>query len=311
MAEKAKPNPLVPFLGSRGPLLLGLAAFALVRIQSGSWWWAILAFMVVYLVLPMVIAIVLGFRAGKRPDPPKVFIPVPEIADDDVSRRCVAEVRDARDALIRIGSARIEHVRDIEIEDQKLGRGPLARGMNKFVDVVRHHVGEGVIDLRQHRMMLDYGHYAETQIGAEEYARYSGGPLRSVEDRPGSRSEGWPTPLWFITVLAHATRAAESGEDDVDEDRCRQLDVLLNLTAPSPPESPPLWIPEWPDPTAVPLVVWLEGSNLRRLRYQETAGTTYTLTLRDLGLDLSGLDWERLGTFRTPDPNHHAEPNVV
>lgn len=106
--------------------------------------------------------------------------------------------------------------------------------------------------------------------------------------------------------------STEPGQlQDVDGIRCRQLIVLLDLTAPAPRGSSPPWIPEWPDPTAVPMTVWIDGPLLRRLRYQEVAEITYTLTLRDPGLDLSSLDWDRLGTFRTPDDKLRGEANSV
>lgn len=312
VAGQRKPGRLVRFLWRRGFLLLGVAAFTLVRMQSGSWWWALVAGVTVNPGLLLATGAVAGTRARKQADTePKAFIAVPEIADDERSRRWAAEVRKAREALIGIGSARIELVRDIEVEQQDLGRGLLARSMNRFIDLVRHHVGEGVIDLSHHRMMLDFGHYATAQIGADDYAGPSGGPLRSTADLPDPRPFKNPTPLWFVAVIGHTTRAAESGADDVDGIRCRRLEVLLNLTDPAPPESPLQWTPAWPDPTAVPMVVWLEGSVLRRLRYEETPGASYTLTLRDIGLDLSELDWERLSTFRTPAESLRTEPNVV
>lgn len=297
----------------RGPLLLAVAVFVLVRAQSGSWWWAGLAGIVANPILPIAIGLILGARGRGVDDEPKVFIPLPEIADDERSAQCVADVRGARDALIQIGSARIEMVRDIEVDEPDFGRGPFARGLNKFVDLMRHQVGEGVIDLRERRMMIDYGAYAEAQIGADHYGAYSGGPLRSVADMPGraKEMEEQPTPLCFVAVLGHVARAAENGVDDVGGVRCRRLDVLLDLTASGPSGSATLWIPEWPDPARVPMVVWLEDSLLRRLRYQETAGTTYTLTLREVGLDLSALDWTRMGTFRTPPDQFRAEPNEI
>lgn len=312
MAGQAEPSRLGRFLWRRGFLLLGIAVFALVRVQSGSWWWALLASFAANPGLPIAIGLVLGARAGEQVDTdPKVFIPVPKIADDDRSRHCVAEILGARDELIQTGSARIELARDIEVELTDLGRGLFARGMNKVFDAMRHHVAEGVMDLGGQRAMLDYGQYAEAQIGVHDYAGYSGGPMRPRADAPAYRSDERPTPLWFVGVLGHAVRAADRGEDEVNEVRCRRLDVLLDLSGPTPPGPPQLWNPGWPDPGAVPMVVWLEGSLLRRLRYEETPGTTYTLTLRDLGLDLAGLDWARLGTFRTPETKLGTDQNVV
>lgn len=312
MAGQAESSRLGRFLWRRGFLLLGVAVFALVRVQSGSWWWALLASFAANPGLPIAIGLVLGSRADKQVGTDtKVFIPVPQIADDDRSRHCVAEILGARDELIQTGSARIELARDIEGELTDLGCGLFARGMNKVFDAMRHHVGEGVIDLGGQRAMVDYGQYAEAQIGVDDYAGYSGGPMRPRPDAPAYRSDERPTPLWFVGVLGHAVRAADTGEDDVDEVRCRRLDVVLDLTGPTPPGPPLLWDPGWPDPATVPMVVWLEGSLLRRLRYEETPGTTYTLTLRDVGLDLTGLDWARLGTFRTPETKLGTDQNVV
>jgi hypothetical protein len=157
--------------------------------------------------------------------------------------------------------------------------------------------------------MLDFGHYAETQLGADDFAGLSGGPLRSTAET-GLGTGRHPKPLWFINVLTSATRAEETGVEYVDDVPCRRFDVRLDLRDAAllgPAESPSL---NWPDPTAVPLVVWLEGSLLRRIRYQETAPVTETLTFQDLGVNLSGLDWERMGTFRTPNPQV-ASPNAV
>lgn len=235
----------------------------------------------------------------------KIFIPVRAIADDAVSARCVADLRAARDEMLRVGSARIELVRDSASgPTPDLGRGSLARGLSKVVELMRHQVAEGVLDLRNQRTILDFGDYAETQIGAVRYAGRSGGPLNRRAD--GTNPQ--PTPLWFFRLLDLAVRAADAGADDVDGVPCRRLDVLLDLSRALPADVAPLWTPKWPDPTAVPLVVWLDGKLIRRLRYEEAPGVTYTLTLRTFGLDVAGLDWARLGTFRTPGPSTSRGP---
>jgi hypothetical protein len=311
VVSQAKPTPLVRLLWRRGPLVLSVATFAIIGVQSGRWWWAALAGLVVNPVLPLVIGGVLGWRAGRASEEPKVFLPVRDIADDDRSRHCAAELRAAREALVRLGSARLEFSRDIDIDEPNFSRGFLARGLNQFAGALRHVVGEGVIDFHTDRVMLDYNSYAETSIGTQKYAGYSGGPLRPRQEDLGTAIENRPTPQWLIAVLGHITRAAEAGEDDTDGNPWRRFDVLVDLRTRVSDRPAMTWVPEWPDPANVPLVVWLEDSSIRQLRYQETAGTTYTLTLRDLGIDVSGLDWDRLGTFRTPTPNHDADPNLI
>jgi hypothetical protein len=307
MAERAGSNQFVAFLRRRGFLIAGVAVFLLVLIRSGSLWRALLASLLVNPVLPVLIAIVLGVHAARQTDPPKVFIDVPEIPDNWESRTLVDEIKSVHRRLVAAGSVRVELVRHYDTEVPDLGRSLLARGLTRFAEKVRHQVAEGVVDLEHDRMMIDYGAFAVSQIGACVYPRYSGGPL----GREPIRSFGeQPLPLWFIAVLNNVVRASMTGYDEIDDVSCRQIDLLLDLTIPVP-GSRDLWIPDWPDQAAVPMRVWLDGPTLRRASYRETPGRADTLTLRDLGVDVSGLDWNRTGTFRTPKPNHDAEPNLA
>jgi hypothetical protein len=312
MAEQAKPLRLARFAWRHVPSLFSLAAFVLVRLLSGSWWWALLAALLAP-AIPITAFVIQGIRDARRTDAqPRRFIPVPEIEDDEQSRVLAAQLRASREDLIRSRSARVELVRVAEFEQPDLGRGPLAWGLHKFMDVLRHQVGEGVIDLSRNRAMTDYGFYALSVDGSSEYAGMAGSPLQPRDDADSLPVER-PTPLWFITALGLATRAVVVGEDEIDGAPCDRLSVLLDLSAAARQGIPELRVPEWPDARTVPMVVWLEQneSALRRLRYEETPGITYTLTVRDVGLDLAGLDWERFGTFRTADDKLRGSPNVV
>lgn len=128
-----------------------------------------------------------------------------------------------------------------------------------------------------------------------------GGPTgRPVPTRSGSEPS-WPTPLWFIDVVAGLTAAAPKGTEDVRGTPCRRFDVIVDLSRASKFTTGAIAVPKvgrFEDLLALPIEVWVDDEHVRRVRFSQD-GRTDTLELWDVGVPLEDLDWTELHAFRS------------
>jgi hypothetical protein len=64
------------------------------------------------------------------------------------------------------------------------------------------------------------------------------------------------------------------------------------------------------DLRALPVTVWIDGQHVRRIRFESRppARLLATLDLWEFGDSVSGLDWSRLPTFRSPGHEQERQP---
>lgn len=164
-------------------------------------------------------------------------------------------------------------------------RGPLTRLAERFLHSFSCQVCEGVADLAGRRWMRDFGHYAETRVGVQQWGGRSG---RALSTLPAEMPHD-DQPLWMLEALSGAVSARP---DPTTGD----LVVTVDLAA----------VDFWNAPPAaagtgqVELEVTLEAGGLKRVWWADDS-TTRLLTVLEVGVDVDGLDWTRLPTFSTAD----------
>ena len=194
-----------------------------------------------------------------------------------------------------------------------------------------HRQATGYVDLLGRRMQIDYGSFAELQIGDQEWSGRSGRPLDTLPAQQVRQS----SPLWTLELLAgvdHATRSAsDPDESDPNESGTNDSGPNESSTAESDPDgavdlgwqrfsataSLPAAIAvhgrsmstpardRYEDLLAIPVTVWIDDDGfLRRVQCKlrdETYADRTVLTLHEFGVDVDHLDWSRLPTFRSPE----------
>jgi hypothetical protein len=158
--------------------------------------------------------------------------------------------------------------------------------------------GEGVVDFAGRRYLIDYGAYAVLYARDKEWSGRSGRELFTLEPD----LDVVPRPLWLLDLLAGVTSARDLGPDEVRGARCRHLAATADLGKASslmPGGLTPPSVRRFEDLLALPVEVWLDESNLSRVRFV-AKDHVETLELWDHGVSLDHLDWTRLPTFRTP-----------
>lgn len=242
----------------------------------------------------------------------------------------IAELRAAMQRTLSAGSARITYESDQSWSMPQfptpqrsparrvlLGTGKaVGKAIGKAVyrvaargqDPLHHLNAEGVVDLAGHRSMIDHGSYAHLEVGAEQWRGRSGRSLATLTAQRTSTT----SPLWLLDLLGGATSAEDQGEDAVDGEPCRHLQVVASLADASagvPGGMPSPARDRFEDLLALPVEVWLDSMHLRRIRFTDTessfSSAQITLTLSDFGVDLDQLDWSRLPTFRSPAEAAH------
>jgi hypothetical protein len=234
----------------------------------------------------------------------------------------VDAVRAAREQLIAAGSARIdctvEHTWTLPEFPAEPGRARvrpavfragkavgrvLCRVLTRRTDY-RQQTAAGVIDFAGRRSMIDYGHYAELQIGDQLWSGRSGRPVSTLP--PSAARVG--SPLWLVDLLGGIT----SAEDLAIEARAepwRHLTMITNLAEASRQAPAGLASPardKLEGLFGLRVEVWLDDTQLRKVRFTDDYRIA-TVTFSDVGTDVEGLDWDRLPTFRSPEEQRESE----
>jgi len=167
----------------------------------------------------------------------------------------------------------------------------------------RHQTSEGIIDITGRRYMLDYDSYARLYADGNEWDGRSGCALATL---PPSAT-ALPTPLWLLDLLAGVVGASETGTDEDRGVTCRHLTGTADLSRASQAAPGGIAAPgrkRFGDLLALPVEVWIDNAQIRRIRFSFSEGVeqhTDTLDLWDFGVPLGDLDWTRLPTFRSTD----------
>jgi hypothetical protein len=236
--------------------------------------------------------------------------------------------RDLADEIVRCarrtlsaGSARIAVTYDLDFswpEERRTRRrrGGLLRpvgralkaagkaGWNAFLRShdFRHQTGEGVIEPRERRHMLDYGGWAEMFRDGTWWSGPSGAPLSHFHPEPNQqRVDAW----WLLDALLGTTGAEQVGEEEVGGTTCRKLQATVDMSRASEAAPAGLRVPRvshFGNLLELPIEVWIDDAHVRRLRFREGAEhaeTTTMVELRDFGEPDARLDWSRLPRFRS------------
>lgn len=234
----------------------------------------------------------------------------------------LAAVRTARDQTVAANTARITYSTDFSwwslppfparrrgpVRRVALGVGKAAaKGIGRGAFRLatrrtdpRHRTAEGILDLAGRRSMLDFGSYAQVQIGTQHWSGRSGPRpghpprlagtyrLAAVANRPARR---------------HPHRRGSGHRHEVSGEQWRHVAATANLAEASAARAEGMPSParnRFEDLLALPVELWLDGPYLRRIRFVSDRGTN-TITLTDSGVDPEELDWSRLPTFRSPE----------
>ena len=212
----------------------------------------------------------------------------------------------ARDDLLAAGTARFRLSFRASWADVPRPRHRLVRaGLWLASRVVPSGVtGEGVVDFARRRYMADFENYA----GVFEDGVMRGGmsgtalgePDRDEKDSDDDRGDTLLSPLWMTDLLAGVVEATDA-EGAVGAYRRIEVKVDLGRAADA---SPGFALPSvagnenW---RARPAGVWLAGGRLSRVEFEQDTNDQ-ALELFDLGVDLGGVDWDRLPQRGAPLP---------
>ncbi|TWP35320.1 hypothetical protein [Leekyejoonella antrihumi] len=169
-------------------------------------------------------------------------------------------------------------------------------------DPFHQEFSEGVIDLIGRRSMIRDGNAGKVQIGAEQWFGRSGRARKTMHAEPARVA----SPLWLVDLLGGIVRADDQGVDDVGGEQWRHFAVTVNLAVASAAVDGGMPSPRrdrLEDLLALPVEVWLDATDLRRIRYTESmpfSTAVDAVTLSDFGVDVEDLDWSRIPSYRSP-----------
>lgn len=177
-----------------------------------------------------------------------------------------------------------------------------------------HVVGVGIAEPAQARYMIDYGSYAELHAGGATFSGRSGLPLQRLHPHPESGRMGdvW----WLLRLPTGTTDARLEGSDSLHGAVCRRLAAKVDMARASAASDQGLASPQvdrFEELRALPVMVWIDGQHVRRVRFEQTgqASRCLTLDLWEFGIPVGELDWSRLPTFRSPgyeqEPKHWCQ----
>lgn len=212
-------------------------------------------------------------------------------------------------ATLAAASARLAYQQDIRTtrtdpggrEVPRPAPGPLGRlarrafnaARERFIPGVQfgHLEGEGFLEPRADRYMLDFGAYAQIFADGKLLGGRSGRPLDTL--RPFDERREPDELLSLLKTLAAGAYAQIEGAEDIRGTSCRKYSVRTG--------------------TASALTTWVDGEHVRRVRFAETAASEpprgqakltvtkeRTIDLWDYGVSLEDVDWTRLPDFRAP-----------
>jgi hypothetical protein len=164
---------------------------------------------------------------------------------------------------------------------------------------------DGFIEPSRRRSMTQMGNWAELRKEGERWKGRPGRPLAGLEASP-DRGSGVGVDLWWLLdALRGVTEAGAKGEEQVRGSPCRRLSARVDLaraSAAAPEGLPPPLVDRFEELLALPLDVWIDGSHVRRVRYEGRAHGKGALTLElwEFGVGTDGLDWSRLPRWPCP-----------
>jgi hypothetical protein len=174
-----------------------------------------------------------------------------------------------------------------------------------------HMAGEGIAEPARGRYMIDFGSFAELHAEGKTFGGRSGRSLQTLQ--PGPYSDRVGDVLWLLRLLPGVTGAALDGTDTLRGTASRRFAAHVDLERASVATGEGLRPPpveRFEDLRALPVTVWIDGQHVRRIRFESRppARLLTTLDLWEFGVPVSGLDWSRLPTFRSPGHEQERQP---
>jgi hypothetical protein len=231
-----------------------------------------------------------------------------------------ALVRECCERTLAASSARVEFVREFNwsgsaLRSGRRRRGGLLRPLLKLLKFAGRTLwrrwtrgmnfsrvaGEGIFEPSNGRYMLDYGEHAEVHQDGESRAGRSGDPADTAH---AFSSTNHRQVWWLLDALRGVTEATDEGEEAVRGATCRRMAARVDLSIASAATSAGIRPPDverFEELLALPFTVWVDGTYVRRVRFEEGPAGTMSLTLElwDFGVDTTHVDWGRLPGFLT------------
>ncbi len=166
---------------------------------------------------------------------------------------------------------------------------------------------EGVIEPSRRRyMMAASPKFAMLEKDGKRWSGHAGQPLAALKSSAGG---GGFLDVWFLLDALRGLSAADiEGEAVLHGTSCRRLVASVDLaraSAAAPYGVHPPSVDRFEELLALPLTVWIDGTHVRRVRFEEEEPSrSWEVELWDFGVPTDGLDWSRL-----PAPSASGTPD--
>lgn len=160
---------------------------------------------------------------------------------------------------------------------------------------------DGFIEPSRRRYMAGSGASGQVWKDGALWSGRSGQALAEV--KPSRKPPSLYCPWWYLDALRGVSEATVEGDDPVRGAPCRRLAARVDLARASAAAPAGLHAPavdRFEDLLALPLDVWIDGTYVRRVAYDQGTATS-TIELWDFGVSTDGLDWSRMPAEDTDD----------
>ena len=219
------------------------------------------------------------------------------------------EVRECAERTLAAESARLaltHHMDPAWPKSKPRRRGGLLRPLLKLAGAAGRraweHAGrryltfrlEGFVEpSRRRHVAASPSRWSEIHKEGEHWSGRTGQPLATLDPVSG----GGFVDTWFLLdALRGLTAATADGEEVVRGTPCRRVATRVDLARASaavPEGIRPPEVDRFEDLLALPLLVWIDGTYVRRVRLEE-AHRSQEVELWDFGVATEELDWSRL-----------------
>ena len=157
---------------------------------------------------------------------------------------------------------------------------------------------EGYIEPSRRRHLCGSAKGGEVYKQGKRWGGNPGQPLAALNQTGTSSFDIW----FLLDALRGLTAATAQGEETVRGTSCRRLDVRVDLAHASAASPAGIHVPRaevFEDLLAIPLSVWIDGTHVRRVCFEEMQEPQNMLSLElwDFGVSTEGLDWSRVPSW--------------